>query len=71
MKSTRIITQTDLKKKKERKREQAIKEDTGFKIIRINPDKEDFDVFDENGKIQGFIIKSTKKITKQSTKKLL
>ena len=51
--------------------EQAIKKDTGFKIIRINPDKENFDVFDEIGKNQNFIIESTKKITKQSTEKLM
>ena len=55
--------------KLKKKREQVIKQDTGFKIIRVNPDKGDFDVFDEIGEIQKFIIKSTKTITRKSTKK--
>ena len=46
-----------------------IKEETGFKIIRINPDKENFGIYDEIGKIQNHIIKSTIELTKQSTKK--
>ena len=38
----------DRSKIKEQKREQT-KEETGFHIIRINPDKEDFDIDDEIG----------------------
>ena len=34
---------------KEQKREQTVKEETGFHIIRISPDKEDFDIDDEIG----------------------
>ena len=39
---------------KERERQEIIKKETGIKIIRINPDKENFDIFDEIGKIQKF-----------------
>ena len=35
-----------------------MKEKTGFEIIRINPDKESFDIFYEIGKIQTFISNS-------------
>ena len=42
------IDRTEIEKQK---REQAIKEKTGFKIIRINPDKENFDIFDGIGKM--------------------
>ena len=52
----------------EEEKREKVRKKAGFKIIRINPDKEDFDVFDEIGRIQNFIIELTKKITKQSTK---
>ena len=55
-------------KTKEENREEVIKKETGFEIIRINPDTENFDIFDEIGKIQSFIIDSTKKITEELTK---
>ena len=45
--------------------------ETGFKIIRIDPDKENFDIFDEIGKMQSFISKSNKILIEQSTKKSL
>ena len=45
---------------KERERQEIIKKETGFKNIRINPDKENFDIFDEIGKIQNFISKPNK-----------
>ena len=54
---------------KEQKRQELIKKETGFKIIRIDPDKENLDIFDEIGKIKNYIIESTKRITEQSTKK--
>ena len=47
-----------------------IKEKTGFKIIRINRDKENFDIDNEIGKIQVFISDSNKKLPEESTKKL-
>ena len=56
---------------KERERKEIIKKETGFKIIRIYPDKENFDIFDEIGKIQSFICKSNKRLIEQSTKKSL
>ena len=56
---------------KERERQKIIKKEAGFKIIRINPDKEDFDIFDESFKIQSFISKSSKRLIEQSTKKSL
>ena len=56
---------------KEKKREQIIKKETRFKIIRINPDKENFDIFNKIGKIQSFISKSNKRLIEQSTKKSL
>ena len=37
-------------------------------MIRISPEKEDFDIFDEIGEIQGFISRSNKKLSKKSTK---
>ena len=46
----------DRSKFKEQRRNEIIKKETGFKIIRINPDKEDFDIFYEIDKIQSFII---------------
>ena len=48
-----------LKNKKDKK----LKKETGFEIIRINPDKDD-----EIGKIQSFISNSNKRLIEQSTK---
>ena len=61
----KMDTLIDLRPKKKRK-SKIIKEETGFEIIRINPDKENFDIFDEIGKIQEFISDSNKKLTKKS-----
>ena len=47
------------------------KKETGFEIIRTNPDKENFDIFDEIGKIQSFISMSNKRLIEQSVKKSL
>ena len=55
---------------KEQKREQTIKK-AGINIIRINPDKENFDIDDEIGEIQYFIYESGKKLAEKSTKKSL
>ena len=46
---------------KEQERQEIIKKEIVFKIIRINPDKENFDIFYEIGKIQSFISKSNKR----------
>ena len=48
-----------------------IEKELGCKFIRINPDAENYDIFVEIGKIQNNIIESTKKLTKNSTKKCL
>ena len=54
---------TDRSKIEEQKRQKIIKETTGFEIIRINPHKENFDIFDEIGNIQSSISNSNKKLT--------
>ena len=59
---------TDRSEIKEQKREQTIKEETGFHIIRINPDKENFDINDEIGEIQAFISKSSFKLGEELAK---
>ena len=56
---------------KEREREQVIKKETGFYIIRINSDKERFDTDDEISEIQNFIYKSGVKLAEESTKQSL
>ena len=56
---------------KERERQEIIKKVTGFKIIITYPDKEQFNIFNEIGKIQSFISKSNKRLIEQSTKKSL
>ena len=55
---------------KEQKREQTIKK-ARINIIRINPDKENFDIDDEIGEIQDFIYESGKKLVEELTKKSL
>ena len=55
--------QTDRLNFKE-ERENKIKEKIKCKFIRINPDKEEIIIFIEIGKIQDYIDKSTKKLTK-------
>ena len=58
-------------KTKEQKREKTMKKEIGFKIIMINPDKENFDIDDEISEIQDFIYESGKKLAEESTKKSL
>ena len=48
-----------------------MKIELGRKFIRTNPDAEIYDIFVEIGKIQNHIIKSSKTLTKYSTKKYL
>ena len=50
-------------------RQKAIEKQIGCKFIRINPAKENLNIFDEIGEIQNYIVESAKKITKESTKK--
>ena len=58
-------------KVKEQERTKIIKEKPGFEVIRINPEKENFDIFDEIGEMQQFIYRSGKKSSEQSTKMYL
>ena len=50
-----------------KKREQTIKK-AGINIIRIKPDKENFDIDVEIGEIQDFINESSFKLDEQSAK---
>ena len=47
-------------------RQKAIEKELGCKFIRIDPSKEDFDVNIELGRIQNYIIESTKKLAEKS-----
>ena len=42
-------------------RQKALEQEVGCEFIRINPAKENFNVFVEIGKIENYIVKSTKK----------
>ena len=59
-----IWTDQKLKSKKEKK---PIK-NTGITLIRINPDKEGFDIFDEISEIQDFIYESGIKLGEELKK---
>ena len=39
------VTLTEMKKKKEIERQEAIKKELGCEVIRINPDAENYDIF--------------------------
>ena len=61
---------TDRLENKEQEREKIIK-NTGITLIRINPDKKDFNTDDEIGEIKDFIYESGVKLGEQLKKKLL
>ena len=42
--------------------QKAIEKELGCEFIRINPGEENFNIFVEIGKIQNYIVKSTKKL---------
>ena len=46
------------------KEREKIKE-AGFKSVRINPDKENFDIFDEIGEIEDLFYESGRKLAKE------
>ena len=58
---------TDRLKIKEQEREKTI-ENLGITLIRINPDKEGFDIFNEISEIQDFIYESGLKIGQELKK---
>ena len=49
-------------------RQKAIEYKPGCEFIRINPAKENFNIFVEIGKIQNYITKAIKNLTEESTK---
>ena len=53
------------------KRKKAIKQELGCKFIRIDPDKEDFDIFRAINEIFRYIKQSTKKILISKTSMIL
>ena len=55
---------------KEQETQEIIKKRLDLKIIRINPDKKNFNIFDKIGKIQSFISKSNKDYLKNQLKSL-
>ena len=59
----------DRSEAEEKERQKATEKETGFTIIGINQGKENFDIFVEIGKMKNYIVESTKKVTKESTKK--
>ena len=52
-------------------RPKALEKEPGCKFIRIDPDKEDFNIFKAINEIHRHIKKSTKKLTEKSTKESL
>ena len=58
-------------KKMKQKDKKKLEEDFRCTFDRINPDKENFDIFVELGKIESYISESNKKLTEESTKKSL
>ena len=56
---------------RETERQKALEKELGCKIIRINPDKENFHIFKTMNEIHRQIKESTKKSTEESTKKFL
>ena len=52
------------------KRQKALEKELGCEFIRTNPAKTNFNVFIEIGRIQNYIVKSIKKLTEESTKKI-
>ena len=51
---------TDRNEEKENEREEKIKKELECEFIRINPDAENYDIFVEIGKIEGYIARSNK-----------
>ena len=62
---------TDRDVHKEIGRQKAMENEVDCEFIRINPDRKDFDIYIEIGKIYNRISESNKKLTKESTKESL
>ena len=52
-------------------RQKALEKELYCEFVRINPAKENFDIFIEIGRIQNFFVKANKKLIDESTKKSL
>ena len=52
-------------------RKKALEKELDCEFTRINPAKENFDIFVEIGRIQNFVVEANKKLTEESTKKSL
>ena len=50
------------------KDKKKLEEHLKYTFFRINPDKENFDIFVELGKIESYVSESNKKLIKESTK---
>ena len=59
----------DSSEPEEKEIQKAIEKETGFTIIRINPEKEDFDINEEIARIINHIIESTKHLAEELAKK--
>ena len=71
-----LLVETDEKGHADRdsdyeKRRQKELEKLGYHFIRINPDKIDFNDYEEYGRVRTYIAESIKKQTEESTKKFL
>ena len=70
----KLVIEVDEQEHKDRdidyeiERQKAIEKELSCKFIRINPAKENFNIFVEIDKIHNFIVDSTKKSTKKSLK---
>ena len=61
----------DRNEEDEMRRQKKLEEHLKCTFLKINPDKENFDIFLELGKIESYISESNKKLTKESSKKSL
>ena len=71
MKSIIELGHLDRNEEDETRRQKKLEEHLKCTFFKINPDKENFDIFLELGKIESYISESNKKLTKESSKKSL
>ena len=73
----KLATEVDEQEHKDRdiaeeiQRQKALEKELDCEFIRINPAKENYDIFVEIGKIQNFLVEANKKLTEELTKKSL
>ena len=71
MKSIIELGHLDRNEEDEMRRQKKLEEHLKCTFFKINPDKENFDIFLELGKIESYISQSNKTLTKESSKKSL